>query len=163
MNFSSAHLEKLGGAFKTAVGLRGKGESTFGMIAESVAEGAITFGMAYANGRYAEPGKTALEVGGMPVDLTAGTLLQVGALIGFFGSYGNAAHIVGKAMATPYLVRQGQMMGVNHRVAKSLPATTPAATRGQFAPGVAGAFGPGQPAMHAPAPQAAVAGIWGGV
>lgn len=160
--FSSAHLEKLGSQFKVAMGLRGKGESAFGMVAESVAEGALMFGMSYANGRFAEPGKSAIEFGGIPLDLAAGTALQVGALIGFFGRYGDAAHIVGKSVSAPYICRMGNAMGVNHRVAKAAPS----ATRGAFgtpampAPAFAGFMGPGTPAnVQAPA----VAGAWGAV
>lgn len=161
--FSSAHLEKLGSQFKVALGLRGKGESAFGMVAETVAEGALMFGMSYANGRFAEPGKQAVEIGGVPLDLAGGTILQLGALIGFFGQYGNAAHIVGKAVTAPYICRQGQMMGVNHRVAKA--ATT---TKGAFAPPpVAAGFFPAVagpvPAYATPQAAPAVMGAWGAV
>ncbi len=156
---SMSHLDKLGSQFKVALGLRGKGETPFGMLAETLAEGSLQFGMAYVNGRYAEPGKQALEFGGVPVDLTVGSLLQAGALFGFFGHYGNAAHIVGKAISAPYLCRQGTMMGVNHRVAKA--AGTPSA-KGMFGVGAPPAF---YPAVAGPiaAPAAAPASVWGGV
>ena len=97
--FSAAHLENLGSKFKTAIGLRGRGESAFGMFATSAVEGAVTFGAAYANGRFAEPGKQAVEFGGIPADLLAGGLLQAGALFGFFGRWDDAAHLVGNGLS----------------------------------------------------------------
>lgn len=149
MFLSDNHLKNLTHMAAGAVGLRGHAERVAG---EAIRTGALvlsTGGMAYANGRWSQPGTQCVEVGGVPVDLAGGIGLTALSLAGLFGRFGEITASVGGGMLSAYAARMGTQWGANAKIAAAAgtPAiAAPTATSGKFGVGSP----PLYPAVDAP-------------
>lgn len=164
MFLSNAHIEALSRRYHDVTSLRGRGESAAGQLLTAVETVGAGVGMAYCNARYAEPGKTHLEVMGVPLDLALGMGLGAAALFGVAGRFDEHVNNVASGLLTTYGVRQGAIWGTNARVAKVAEEAGEPAVRGMMGVGAPRLY----PTVDAPAvagavatPQTQVAGAYG--
>lgn len=115
------HVEMLEGRYSRALRDHAKGrgksggEKGFGEILktfETVGAGSM---MGFLNAKHAKPGRNAVEVGGVPADLTLGVGLSVFALSNYVGDYSEHVHNLANGLLCAYAVRMGMMWGAESR------------------------------------------------
>lgn len=143
---SDTHLSHLGSRFARMSGLKGGGERAFGEVLKTVETVGVAGAMSFVNARYAEAGKPAYEVAGVPADLAGGILIGALSLAGYLGKYDEHGHNISNGLIATYAVRMGSIWGANARVQH---ATGTRALPTQPAPhAAAGLFGTGAPTLY---------------
>jgi hypothetical protein len=102
----------------------GAGERTFGEILKGIETVGTATTMAYMNAKHTKPGRQAVEVGGIPLDITAGVLGTVVAVSGYLGSYSEHAHNISNGFLCCYGVRMGMIWGADARAQQEVARAT---------------------------------------
>lgn len=131
MFLSDSSLSLFGSKYGSFSRSRGKGESLLGETLKSAETVGGAFGMAYANGRFASPGKDHHEVvKDVPTDLAVGLGLLGLSLAGMFGEYSEHADNLANGALAAYAVRTGTKLGAEARLKDS----SAPAVKGEFYP-----------------------------
>lgn len=84
---------------------------------------ASAFGFGYARGRYGDR----FDIQGAPIELVAGTVLHIAAMMGWVTAYASDAKNIGNGAFAAYCSAKGFELGREHAAAKAKPAQTAAA------------------------------------
>lgn len=91
------------------------GERNFGALLAGVETLGTAGFMAYMNAKFGKNGRSAVEFGGVPVDVVLGVLGNAVGFSGYLGKYSEHAHNLGNGFFGAYLVRLLMMWGANAR------------------------------------------------
>lgn len=91
------------------------GERNFGAILAGVETLGTAGFMAYMNAKFGKNGRSAVEFGGVPVDVVLGILSNAVGFSGYLGKYSEHAHNLGNGFLSAYLVRLLMMWGASAR------------------------------------------------
>ena len=131
MFLSDSSISLFGSKYGSFSRSRGKGESLLGETLKSAETVGGAFGVAYANGRYASPGKDHHEVmKDVPTDLAVGLGLLACSLAGVFGEYSEHADNLANGALAAYASRVATKLGAEARLKD---ASAPA-VKGEFYP-----------------------------
>ena len=99
---------------ETAVAAAG-GERNFGALLAGVETLGTAGFMAYLNAKHGKPGRSAVEFGGVPLDVVVGILGNVVGFSGYLGKHSEHAHNLANGFLAAYLIRLMMMWGANAR------------------------------------------------
>jgi hypothetical protein len=91
------------------------GERNFGAVLTGIETLGTAGFMAFLNAKYGKNGRSAVEFGGVPVDVVVGILGNVVGFSGYLGKYSEHAHALSNGFLAAYLVRLLMMWGANAR------------------------------------------------
>lgn len=103
---------------KPSASAAASGEKSFGEILKTVETVGAGAAMGYMNAKYCRPGRNAVEIGGVPMDLALGVVGNVVALSSYLGEYSEHAHNLANGLLCAYSVRLAMMWGADARVVR---------------------------------------------
>lgn len=129
-------LRQLSHLATKTVGIRGHAERVAGEAIKTGLIVASTGSMSYVNARYAQAGKSAFEVGNVPVDLAGGLLISALSFADVLGRFDEFGHAVGSGMLGAYFARLGTQYGTEAKV-HAASGGSKSAAKGYFGVGAA--------------------------
>lgn len=135
MFLTDTHIDALSNRFtKSGAAAAASGEKSFGEILKTIETVGAGAAMGYMNTKYCKPGRNAMEIGGVPVDLALGVVGNVIALSSYLGEYSEHAHNLSNGLLCAYGVRLAMMWGADARVVQMRVQQQNAAGVPNFAP-----------------------------
>ncbi len=134
MFLTDTHIDALSNKFTKPRGLGAAGEKSFGEILKTIETVGAGAAMGYMNAKLCKPGRNAMEIGGVPVDLALGVVGNVIALSSYLGEYSEHAHNLANGALCAYGVRLAMMWGADARVVQMRVREQGASGMPNFAP-----------------------------
>jgi hypothetical protein len=116
---TDTQMDSLSTRFSKPRGAATGGEKSFGEILKTIETVGAGATMGYMNAKYCRPGRNAMEIGGVPVDLALGVVGNVVALSSYLGEYSEHAHNLANGLLCAYGVRLAMMWGADARIVQT--------------------------------------------